>query len=259
MTSMPRSAAAAISATLVVPHVRGDDQRPTLRARHVRRRPATARGPPRGGSARTVASSMPRRRSASVEDGEPGQPVGVEVAEDQARSPPRGRPDGRAHESSIRVGQQHRVVAAAIRRVIEAAAMPAGSMALHDARARAPPGPRVPALARRAIVFGASGRGGRIQRWRGWRASASGRSLGSLSTAAYASRLRLPRLRGRWLGRAAGWSAVGLAPLVPEVPVDQQRRGVEDRGVGAADDADQQREHEGVDRPRRRTGTARGA
>ena len=193
-------------------------------------------------------------------DRQAGQPVGVEVAEDQdplaaVAGAPAAAP-GRASAS----GRSARIVQAA--RADPRTRRPGrprrGDAAGREERRRARAEIPRSAASRRAASAGAVDGSGKVQRKRGsTTASGCHARLHRGSTGRGASRgLRTPCAGPAGL-RVAVEAAVPA--VVPELPVDEQRAGVEDRRVGSRDDPDQQGQDEVAGSPRRRTGAARGA
>ena len=191
------------------------------------------------------------------EDREPGQSVRVEVAEHEhpfAAARGRGRSaTGRRSASGSSAGSWRAVSASGHER-----------REIGGLRPRRPPQqlgePSDASAVARSRAANSASMGplrGNCQRKRG-SITASGCQRGLHP--AYLRRCAWPARRhalARGGLRAVAWRA--LATLLPLLPDDEERRGVEDRRVGARDDADEQREDERRGSPRRRTAAARAA
>ena len=242
---MPASAATAISATLVVPQSAVTiSVRPSARARSMAPSDSPWPSSTRLGTYGCV--SIPRRRSASVRIARPVRPSASKSPKTIARSPAAAARRTRSRKSGAS-GSSIGSWSCGLGRIDEAGAARSSvatpTASQHPQRAdrrRLAPAPR------RATSSGTIGRRRKdSQRWRG--RSGSRHGGGVWNSALHAAYVALARLRAAGLAACRGGLS-SLAALVPEVPVDQQRRGVEDRRIRPRGDADQQREHERVDR-----------
>ena len=182
------------------------------------------------------------------EDGQAGQAVGVEVAEDEDPLAAGPGPTGQARERRLGVGQQPRIVEA-VDRLVEPGARVGGIRRRRGATSS--PAIRADRPVPRRAAMSAAGR----WRTRLWERPAVAR---------FDHAVRMPRGLHRGLpagcvGRTSGRGAAGarrrasvgqaaVPSVVPQLPVDEQRAGDEDRRVGPRDDADEQGEDEVADR-----------
>ena len=233
-----------------------DDQRGAARRPRRRPPPATVRGPRRGGSARTASTVTPKRRSASVMIASPVSPSASKSPKTMTRSRrvARGPDPG---EEDVRIGQAAPGHAGppADRRTRRSGRR--GSTTPRAAQQRRKPCRDAEIRRPRGDGVGRPGDG-----WEGPAEARFDHGSGCHAGLHHGSTGRVRLGPQDAVRRTRGLRVVGdpaVASVVPEVPVDQQRRGVEDRRVGPRDDPDQQRQHEVAGSPRRRTAAARAA
>ena len=248
MTSSPRAFASAISATLVLPQ-----STVTMTRRAAARRAASsaASDSPWPSSSRlgtygSTVDAEPAQRQGH--DREPGQPVGVEVAEDQDPLAAVARRVQTASRSTRRRPAAGRVVQA-VERVRE----PGGQVVRASdtpraARSDAERGPRPRARGRRG-----RGRGGRPDE-RGKRPAEAGLDHGVRMPRGAAPRIYRPGASARpqeAVRRTRGAAGRGRRGRAGGRPRAASRRAAgrdEDRRVGSRDDPDQQGQDEVADR-----------
>ena len=257
-TSIPAARPRAISATLRRAAVDGDDQTGAGRRRRLDRRrdrpwPSSSRRGTYG------SGSMPQAPEGADEDREPGQAVRVEVAEDhdasRRRLGPSGSGRGSAPASGSRRGSWSAVGRLGEERRELGCASPRRGPRGGRSRARRA---RAGRPASRSSAVGATASATR-QAKRGSITPVRMPRLGHPDSPDSARRLRAAAGRGRRPAAASGGDAArsrgareraGPAEpaVLPLVPHDEQRRGVEDRRVRPRDDPDQEGEHEVPDR-----------